>query len=197
MRITNRYSSALGLIGFLLLLNSSIALGAPKSDTDAPYGSATFSSYDDINSLKQLKVVWDWSFKDPNEVGISMNFLGALLRATSEFGPTEIDPIKVVVVSHGPEVVVFAKKNYAKYKDIVDRAASFAKQGVRFEICRNDAAALGYKPEDLHGFTHVIPAGPYALVYWQNKGYAYVSGGSSNAIKPVTEFNKNDLGPSK
>jgi intracellular sulfur oxidation DsrE/DsrF family protein len=195
MRITRKSSPALGLMGLLLLLTGSLALAAPAND--APYGSATFSSYGDINSLKQLKVVWDWSFKDPQEVAMSMNFLAALLRATNEFGPSEIDPIKVVVVSHGPEVVVWAKQNYAKYKDIVDRAASFAEQGVRFEICRNDAAALGYKPGDLHGFTHVIPAGPYALVYWQNQGYAYVSGGSSNAIKPVSEFNKNDLGPSK
>lgn len=195
MRTTYKSYTALGFMGFLLLLTSSIALAAPKSE--APYGSATFSSYSDIDSLKQLKVVWDWSFKDPKQVGISMNFLSALLRATNEFGPKEVDPIKVVVVSHGPEVVIWAKKNYAKYKTIVDRAASFAQQGVRFEICRNDAAALGYKPEDLHGFVHVIPAGPYALVYWQNKGYAYMSGGSSNAIKPVTKYNKHDLGPMK
>jgi intracellular sulfur oxidation DsrE/DsrF family protein len=163
----------------------------------APFGTASFSPYDDIDSLKQLKVVWDWSFEDPKQVGIAMNFLGALLRATSEFGPKDFEPIKVVVVSHGPEVVLWAKKNYSKYKDIVDRAASFAQQGVRFEICRNDAKALGYKPEDLHGFTHVIPAGPYALAYWQNKGYAYIPGGSSNPMKPVTKYNKNDLGKTK
>jgi len=33
----------------------------------------------------------------------------------------EIDPIKVVIVPHGPEVVVFDKKNYGKYKEIVGR----------------------------------------------------------------------------
>lgn len=168
-----------------------------EQSIDAPFGTASFSAYDDIDSLKQLKIVWDWSFEDPKQVGIAMNFLGALLRATSEFGPKDFEPLKVVVVSHGPEVVLFAKKNYSKYKDIVDRAASFAQQGVRFEICRNDAAALGYKPEDLHGFTHVIPAGPYALAYWQNKGYAYIPGGSSIPMKPVTQHNKDDLGKAK
>lgn len=195
MRTNHRSYTALGLIGLLLLLTGASALAA--SNNNAPYGSATFSSYGDIDSLKQLKVVWDWSFKDPKEVAISMNFLAALLRATNDFGPKEVEPIKVVVVSHGPEVVVWAKKNYAKYKAIVDRAASFAQQGVRFEICRNDAAALGFKPGDLHGFVHVIPAGPYALAYWQNKGYAYIAGGSSDAIKPVTKYNKHDLGHSK
>lgn len=187
--------TAPGFIALALFLVSTAALAAPEEDS--PYGSATFSGYDDIDSLEQLKVVWDWSFKDPNQAGVSMNFLGALLRATTEFGPKTIDPVKAVVVSHGPEVVIWAKQNYAKYKTIVDRAASFAQEGVRFEICRNDAAALGYKAEDLHGFVHVVPAGPYAITYWQNKGYAYIAGGSSDPIKPVTKYNKNDLGPSK
>lgn len=168
-----------------------------EKSAEAPFGTASFSGYDDIESLKQLKVVWDWSFEDPKQANIAMNFLGALLRATTEFGPKDFEPIKVVVVSHGPEVVLWAKKNYGKYKEIVDRAASFAQQGVRFEICRNDAAALGYKPEDLHGFTHVVPAGPYALAYWQNKGYAYIVGGATNPMKSVTQFNKDDLGKTK
>jgi hypothetical protein len=186
---------ASGFIALAFFLSSAAAFAAPQEES--PYGSAKFSGYDDIDSLEQLKVVWDWSFEDPNQADVSMNFMGALLRATSEFGPKTIDPIKVVVVSHGPEVVIWAKQNYAKYKDIVDRAASLTQEGVRFEICRNDAAALGYKPEDLHGFVHVIPAGPYAITYWQNKGYAYIAGGSSNPIKPVTKYNKTDLGPSK
>ncbi len=188
-RLTPRY------LGLLLALVSAQTFAADAGHD--PHGTASFSAYDDIESVKQLKAVWDWSFKDPKQVAISMNFLGALLRATTEFGPKEVEPIKVVVVSHGPEVVVWAKQNYEKYKEIVDRAASFAEQGVRFEVCRNDAAALGFKPEDLHGFVHVIPAGPYALTYWQNKGYAYISGGSSNAIKPITEHNKLDLGKGK
>lgn len=192
---TARTGLAVYLLGILLVVISVPSFAADKNQ--APYGTATFSGYDDVDSLKQLKAVWDWSFEDPQQVAISMNFLAALLRATQEFGPKDVDPIKVVVVSHGPEVVIWAKQNYDKYKEIVDRAASFADQGVRFEVCRNDAAALGFKPEDLHGFVHVIPAGPYALTYWQNKGYAYISGGSSKAIKPVTRHNKRDLGKSK
>jgi len=97
-----------------------------------------------------------------------------------------------VIVSHGPEVVLWAKQNYSKYKKIVDRAASFAEQGVLFEICRNDAAALGFKPEDLHGFVSVIPAGPYALTYWQNKGYSYIAVGATVPTSPFSSFNKDD-----
>src|SRR6476620_4179777 len=143
-----------------------------SQSTDAPFGSAKFVPYADIDSVKQLRVVWDFNFVDPKAIGMVFNNLNALLRATAEFGPHEIDPIRVVIVSHGPEVVVFDKKNYGKYKEIVDRAASFAMQGVKFEICRNAAAAQGIAPGDLHGFVTVVPAGPHALAYWQAKGYA-------------------------
>jgi uncharacterized protein len=160
---------------------------------DAPYGTATFSSYADIDKLKELKVVWDFNFTDPKAVGVVLNNLNALVKATAEFGPHEIEPLKVVIVSHGPELVVFAKKNYGKYKDIVDRAASFAKQGVKFEICRNAAAAQGFTPEDLHGFTTVVPAGPYALAYWQAKGYSLNAVGATMPTPPVSDLNKTDI----
>jgi hypothetical protein len=78
---------------------------------ETPYGSAQFSSYADIDPVKQLRAVWDFNFVDPKAVGIVFNNVNALMRATSEFGPKEIDPLKIVIVSHGPEVVVFAKKN--------------------------------------------------------------------------------------
>jgi hypothetical protein len=77
------------------------------------------------------------NFVDPKAVGLVFNYVSALLRATAEFGPREIDPIKVVIVSHGPEVVVFDKNNYAKYKEIVDRAASLTGQGGRLSQLRH------------------------------------------------------------
>jgi uncharacterized protein len=180
----------------VILFVAAIALpGATRAqEPQEPYGTSKFESYADIDQLKQLKVVWDFNFQDPKTVNVVLNNLNALLKATYDFGPKEIDPIKVVIVSHGPEVVLWAKKNYGKYKVIVDRAASFAKQGVRFEVCRNDAAALGFKPEDLDGFVTVIPAGPYALTYWQNKGYAYIAIGATVPTPPVSRFNNADLG---
>ncbi len=173
-----------------------LIVGVPlaSADTkDAPNGTAKFSAYTDIDSLKQLKVVWDFNFVDPKAVGIVFNNVAALLRATSEFGPKEIDPIKVVIVSHGPEIVVWDKKNYGKYKEIVDRAASLAEQGVRFEVCRNAAKAQGLAPEDLHGFITVVPAGPYALAYWQAKGYSLNAVGATMPTPPISELNKADL----
>ena len=164
---------------------------------EAPYGTATFSNYADIEEVKELKVVWDFNFSDPKAVGVVLNNLNALVKATADYGPHELEPLKVVIVSHGPELVVFAKKNYEKYKDVVDRAASFAKQGIKFEICRNAATAQGFIPEDLYGFTTVVPAGPYALAYWQAKGYSLNAVGATMPTPPISELNKADINSTK
>ncbi len=186
MRIARTISRA------LLVVLAALATPALAQTADTPYGTAKFAAYPDIGEIKQLKMVWDFNFSDPKSVGFVFNYVNALLTATSEFGPHEIDPIKVVIVSHGPEVVVFAKKNYAKYKDIADRAASFAKQGVRFEICRNAASFLGFAAEDFHGFVTLVPPAPYALAYWQAKGYALNAVGATLPTTPLNDLNKDD-----
>ena len=177
------------IFGACALLGTALHAQSPEP----PYGSARFSPYADIDSVKQLKTVWDFNFVDPKAVGIVFTSIGTLMKATADFGPREIEPLKIVIVSHGPELVVFAKKNYAKYKDLVDRAASLASQGVRFEICRNSAAALGFAPEDLYGFATVVPAGPYALAYWQAKGYSLNAIGASMPTAPITDLNRADI----
>ena len=180
---------SVNLICAALLAGSVVAAA---QTVDSPYGTARFEAYKDIDQIKQLKMVWDFNFSDPRAVGTVFNYVNALLSATDEFGPHEIDPIKVVVVSHGPELVVFAKKNRVKYSDIVERAASFAKRGVRFEICRNAAAFLGFAPDDFHGFVTLGPPAPYALAYWQSKGYTLNAVGATMPITPLSEFNRAD-----
>lgn len=179
------------LIFFVALLTGSTVTVA--AEEDSPYGTSRFETYKDIDSVKELKMVWDFNFVDPKAVGVVFNNINALIRATHEFGPNSPDALKVVVVSHGPEIVVFDKKNYTKYKDIVDRASSLAQQGVKFEVCRKAAKAQGLAPEDLHGFITVVPAGPYALAYWQAKGYSYNAVGATMPTPPISEQNKADL----
>jgi uncharacterized protein len=162
-----------------------------------PYGTAKFSPYEDIDEVKQLKAVYDFYFPEPKSIALVLSAINSLMAMTAEYGPHEIEPLKVVVVSHGPELVAFAKRNYGKYKDIVDRAASLAAQGVRFEICRGAAASLNLVPEDFHGFTTVVPSGPYALTYWQMKGYGLIPGGFTNPQRYRNDFNKGDYPPDK
>jgi intracellular sulfur oxidation DsrE/DsrF family protein len=168
---------------------------AAQTSADAPYGSANFRAYPDIAELRQLKVVWDFNFSDPKAASLGLNFVGALMQATAEFGPHEIDATQIVIVSHGPEAVVFAKQNYGKYKEIVDRAASFAKQGVRFEVCGRASASQGFEPQDLHGFVTAVPAAPYALAYWQAKGFTLNAVGATMPSGPVNDLNRADLKP--
>ena len=37
---------------------------------EAPYGSSKFATYADIESVKQLKAVWDFNFVDPKSVAV-------------------------------------------------------------------------------------------------------------------------------
>ncbi len=57
---------------------------------------------------------WDFNHVDPKAVGVVFNNIDSPLKATAEFGPHAIDPVKVVVATHGPEKVVLPKKNCAK-----------------------------------------------------------------------------------
>jgi intracellular sulfur oxidation DsrE/DsrF family protein len=184
-----REISRINLVCAALLVSPVVSLAQPA---DSPYGTAKFETYKDIEQIKQLKVVWDFNFVDPRSVATVFNYVNSLLNAADEFGPHEIEPIKVVVVSHGPELVVFAKKNHARYKDIVERAASFARRGVRFEICRNAATFLGFTAEDFHGFTTLVPPAPYALAYWQSKGYTLNAVGATMPTTPLSELNRSD-----
>jgi uncharacterized protein len=181
------------LSAFVLAAWAGTALA--KDPASEPYGTAKFSPYKDIDELKQLKAVYDFYFPDPKSIGLVLSAINSLMAMTAEFGPNEIEPLKIIVVSHGPELVAFAKRNYRKYKDLVDRAASMAQQGVRFEVCRGAAAALNLKPEDFHGFVTVVPSGPYALTYWQAKGYSLLPGGLTQPQRYRNQFNRGDYPP--
>jgi uncharacterized protein len=178
-------------VGVLIFVLAS-GLGYGKEAAHEPYGTAKFSPYADIDNLKQLKAVYDFYFPDPKSMAFVLSSVNSLMAMTAEHGPHEFEPLKLVVVSHGPELVVFAKRNYAKYKDIVDRAASLALQGVRFEVCRGAAASLNLKPDDFHGFVTMVPSGPYALTYWQAKGHALIVGGLTAPQRYKNRFNEGD-----
>ena len=83
MKIHQTFFGAL----LIALATSGLSLPATAQSADTPYGTAKFAAYSDIESVKQLKVVWDFNFVDPNAVGVVFNNLNALLKATAEYGP--------------------------------------------------------------------------------------------------------------
>ena len=78
----------------LMLAVAGPAFADSVDPKDGPYGSAKFAPYADIDSIKQLKVVWDFNFVDPKAVGLAFNNVNALLRATAELAPTRSIPSK-------------------------------------------------------------------------------------------------------
>jgi uncharacterized protein len=141
------------------LLPLGLAIG---SEELAPYGTAKV----DMHPYPKIDTVFDVNYEDPN----SLNVLYAFINNTRKLveGHT-------VVVTHGPEVRAFAKENYLKYQGAVDRMKELADAGVEFRMCRNALTAAGFKPEDMHGFVTVVPAGFPEIVHLQQQGYQYVN----------------------
>jgi len=110
--------------------------------------------------------VFDVNYEYPYK----LNILNVFIIKTSEQLKGEM-----VVVTHGPELRVFAKENSDKYQGIVDKMAALADKGVEFHMCNNAMCAAGFKPEDMHGFITVVPAGFPEVAYLQSKGYKYIN----------------------
>jgi len=144
-----------------LFVAASLA-GAVQAEELAPYGTAKV----DMHEYPTINAVFDVNYEDPQK----LNILYAFVKNTAK-------PLKgkMVVVTHGPELRVFAKENYAKYQGIVDKMAELADAGVEFHMCNNAMRAAGYTPEDMHGFITVVPAGFPEIAYLQSEGYKYIN----------------------
>ena len=150
--------SVLAVIGMLAALSVTNVQAAEF----APYGTAKV----DMHKYPVTNAVFDVNYEDPNK----LNILNVFITKTSEQLKGEM-----IVVTHGPELRVFAKENYEKYQGIVDKMAAHAEKGVKFHMCNNAMRAAGFKPEDMHGFITVVPAGFPEIAHLQSKGYRYIN----------------------
>lgn len=128
----------------------------------APYGTAKV----DMKEYPTINAVFDLNYEDPNKLHILYAFVNNTRKPLKG---------KMVVVTHGPELRVFAKENYEKYQGIVDKMAELAQNGVEFRMCNNAMRAAGFKAEDMHGFITVVPAGFPEIAYLQSQGYQYIN----------------------
>ena len=136
--------------------------GAAWAEEFTPYGTASV----DLHEYPVIDTVFDANYSNPEDLAILYHFV----KNTKE-------PLKgrAVVVTHGPELRLFAKENYEKYQGIVDNLAELAEQGVEFRMCNNALLAAGFQPEDMHGFVTVIPAGFAEIALLTSQGYQYVN----------------------
>jgi len=95
------------MLVFLFLATSTFAQEKPNFDSKLP---------------DKIKAVFDWTLEDPKDSEMAVNFISNFIKAFDEFNP--MGEYSLAVVSHGPEALIFSKKNYEKYKNIVDRLNS-------------------------------------------------------------------------
>lgn len=178
------------VFSFLMILFPSLSYSSENN-----IDSSKFVVWSDLKSMEPLKVAWDFNFENPEDAHRALNPITYAIKANAEYGPVSFDPMQHVVVSHGGEAVIWAKKNYKHFKDLVDQARRLSEQfDVRFEVCGIVARAHGFNEDDFYDFVNVVPTGSYALIYWGNKGYAVVPAGSTTPVLAINKHNKKFLG---
>jgi len=81
---------------------------------------------------------------------------------------------RIVLVLHGPEVEFFSRRNYAKYRDVVDQAARLdAMDIVDVKICRTMMNIKGVARDDIPAFIEQVPDGRVEVQRLLDSGYAY------------------------
>lgn len=143
--------------------------------------SASFSSIADEGAefiqtpYTEQKVVYDFYFDDPKKIGQALYWLRSLVNTLSN-EPYNIAPdfhdIKVVI--HGTEIVTLAKKNYEKYRTVVERMKYYAEFGIEFKVCATAAKDYDYDIKDFYDFVDVVPNSLTEIAHWQLQGYALI-----------------------
>ena len=149
-----------------LLLASALLLCAPA------HARATFVQ----TPYEPQKVVFDFYFDDPSKINTALYWLRSLMNPLMA-EPYDLPPeaLSLLVVIHGTEIVTLAKRNYAKYKDAVERMRYYSDLGVSFKVCALAAHDYGYTLDDFPDFVQMVPSALTELVHWQSKGYALLT----------------------
>lgn len=124
---------------------------------------------------EEQKVIFDFYFDDPDKTASALYWIRALLGPLMEdpygYAPEFMD-IKVII--HGTEIVTLAKRNYNKYKDIVERMRYYSELGVEFKVCALAAGDYGYRLQDFQDFVQLVPSAITELTHWQLQGFALI-----------------------
>lgn len=124
----------------------------------------------------EQKVVFDFFLDDPNKINPALFWIRSLVNPLMD-DPYGIAPefLDLKVVIHGTEIVTVARKNYAKYRDAVERMRYYASLGVEFKVCGLAAADYGYAPDAFYEFVDVVPSAITELAHWQLQGHALIT----------------------
>jgi intracellular sulfur oxidation DsrE/DsrF family protein len=81
----------------------------------------------------------------------------------------------IALVLHGPEIEIFAKKNYPRFQKLVDQAARLdAEHVIEVKMCLTVMRRLGLRKEDIPAFIELVPYGPDEEERLRRNGYVYL-----------------------
>jgi hypothetical protein len=81
----------------------------------------------------------------------------------------------IALVLHGSEIGMFDKKNYGKFRNIVDKAARLdASDVLEIKVCKTLMDDMNIKKEDMPSFVEIVPFGPDEEKRLLRNGYTYL-----------------------
>jgi intracellular sulfur oxidation DsrE/DsrF family protein len=122
------------------------------------------------------KAIVDVYLDHPAKMGAALYWVRSLVNPLTE-APYSLFPedMSIIVLLHGTELVTVARKNEAKYEELVQRMRYYASQGVKFKVCGLALQDYGYTDADMQPFIEITPSAMTELVHWQNRGYALIT----------------------
>jgi intracellular sulfur oxidation DsrE/DsrF family protein len=91
------------------------------------------------------KAIVDVYLDHPAKMGAALYWVRSLVNPLTE-APYSLLPedMSIIVLLHGTELVTVARKNEAKYEEVVQRMRYYASQGVKFKVCGLALQDYGY-----------------------------------------------------
>lgn len=154
-------------LALALALTVLLPASGQAAESAAPWGHAKSVE----QTYARQKVVYDVT------VGSEAAMRSVISRAQLLADLNGSDPFdtKVVIMLHGNEIPFFAIKNYAKHRELMQRAQGATQAGIiEFRMCKLAARMHGFEPEDIHGFVTLVPMADTEIVRLQQAGYAYM-----------------------
>ncbi|MCC7412238.1 MAG: DsrE family protein [Gammaproteobacteria bacterium] len=154
-----------------LLAVAAAALLARQTPEPAPFAAAGAGSGTAAPARPVIdahtRYLFDVHDHGPEEFTALLRRAGELAAAGGTGGGA-----RVAVVLHGPDIELFARRNYQRYEAIVDLAAALEQREViDFKACQTAARSHGLEDTDLPEFIDMVPYGPDELERLRRAGY--------------------------
>ena len=136
----------------------------------APMGPASTSPATSLTT-EEGRYLFNVTLHTPEEIAGLLARAEELARTTR----ANIRQTGIALVLQGPEIEIFAKRNYSRFQQTVDQAARLdAARIIEVKMCRTEMKHLGMREEDVPAFIELVPYGPDEEARLRNSGYLYL-----------------------